>query len=342
MEKILVGMSGGVDSAVAAALLKQRGYQVYGATLKLRDGGEDEDAARTADFLSIPHKTVDFRSAFKKRVIDYFISEYLSGRTPNPCVVCNRHVKMQALLETARAMGITRIATGHYARIKVIDGEKYIARGRNLQKDQSYFLYNITREQLYSLRFPLGELSKQEVRELAQSYGISVSKKPDSQEICFLPDGKYSEFIKENVKDLPGGGYIVDEMGAPVGIHKGIYNYTIGQRKGLGAFGRPVFVTGIDASQNTVTIGGEIFGKSLVLDSFTTPNGKVLKLPMELDVRIRYRAKEARAVVSGGESGMKIDFLEPQRAITPGQSAVLYDGEVLLGGGTIQSCGQRQ
>lgn len=339
MKKVLVGMSGGVDSAVTAALLNKEGYDVTGVTLKLwrERGSADEDAAYVASQIGIPHITVDYSERFRDTVVDYFTGEYLSGRTPNPCVICNRELKLAALSEISEKEGIPYIATGHYAITEKNDGKVFLYRGKNRNKDQSYFLYHITRSHLEKLIFPLGAYSKDEVRSTAEKMNIKIAKKPDSQEICFLPDGKYGEFIARYAKKLPPGGNIVDKYGNILGKHNGIYNYTIGQRKGLGSFGRPVFVTKINAEDNTVCIGDDEYSDTVRIRKFHATGDYEPAFPIKATAKIRYRAKEAECVATQCDGYVEIKFSQPQRAITPGQSVVLYSGEMVLGGGVIEA-----
>ncbi len=338
MRKVLVGMSGGVDSSTVAALLKKDGYEVYGVNLKFWECEEksDDDAKKICDFLSIPYYSGDYSALFKEKVITPFINEYINGRTPNPCVMCNPTAKVFALCDFADKLGIEYIATGHYAKI-YRDGEKtYLMQGENLKKDQSYFLYALKKEQLKRLLFPIGGYTKEEVRKIAEDFGIEVSKKPDSQEICFLPDGEIGKFIKEYGRNVPPEGYFVDTEGNPIGIHKGIYNYTIGQRKGLGAFGKPYFVREIDAKNNTVTIGDDILSKELITENFAFTGDFECDFPFTAKVKIRSRAPMADALIEKCSEGIKIIFDTPQRAVTPGQSAVLYKEGKVLGGGIIK------
>lgn len=330
-------MSGGVDSSVVAALLKKEGYEVVGVNLKLHTcESSDEDARKICDFLGIEYHEADYTTVFKENVVAPFINEYLNGRTPNPCVMCNPSSKLYALCDFADKLGIEKVATGHYARI-IHEGEKvYLAQGENLRKDQSYFLYAVKKSQLERLLFPIGGYSKDEVREMAESFGISVSKKPDSQEICFLPDGGYGDFIKENALSVPPEGNFVDEEGNILGKHKGIYHYTVGQRKGLGAFGKPYFVRRIDAKNNTVVIGDDVLSTEFETENFSFTGNSEEKFPFCAEVKIRSRAPLTPATVEKCGNGVKVIFNTPQRAVTPGQSAVFYDGEKVIGGGIIK------
>ena len=337
MAEVLVGMSGGVDSAVCAALLKREGYEVTGVNLKLWNENEtsDKDAERIADLLGINYIQADCAANFKEHVVDYFIDEYLSGRTPNPCVRCNRYLKLRTLSDIADRRGIEYIATGHYARVCKENGNVLLKRALHLQKDQSYFLYDIEKDVLDRLILPLGVYEKKEIRELAEKFKIPVAKKPDSQEICFLPDGDISGFIKRHAEDLPPRGDVLFQDGQKCGRHDGIYNYTIGQRKGLGAYGRAVFVREINAEDNTVTIGDDLYSGGLYTGNFTNTSGIPLPDNMRVNVKIRSRAKEAEATISRSGEGVFVKFFEPQRAVTPGQSAVFYVGDTVFGGGII-------
>lgn len=338
MKKVLVGMSGGVDSSVVAALLKKEGYEVVGVNLKLHTcESSDEDAKKICDFLGIEYHEADYSGIFKERVITPFINEYLLGRTPNPCVMCNPSAKLFALCDFADKLNIEYVATGHYAKI-IHEGERvYLAQGENLRKDQSYFLYGVKYNQLKRLLFPIGSYSKEKVREMAEEFGIEVSKKPDSQEICFLPDGGYGDFIKENAPSVPPEGYFVDERGVYLGKHKGIYHYTVGQRKGLGAFGKPYFVRRIDAKNNTVIIGDDVLSSEFETENFSFTGDFEMSFPFRAEVKIRSRAPLTPATVEKSGDGVKVIFDTPQRAVTPGQSAVFYDGEKVIGGGVIKA-----
>ena len=335
MASVLVGISGGVDSAVCAAVLKSEGYDVFGVNLKFFGESDDGDARKICDFLEIPFYQGNYCDLFKSKVISPFINEYLKGRTPNPCIMCNPAVKLFSLVDFADKLGIDKIATGHYAKI-ITEGDKiYLAQGESLKKDQSYFLYGIKYNQLKRLLFPIGGYSKEKVREIAEEFGIEVSKKPDSQEICFLPDGNYGDFIRETAEILPPEGYFIDENGNYLGKHKGIYNYTIGQRKGLGAFGKPYFVRKIDAEKNTVTIGDDVLSGNLVTENLIFTGDAKREIPFRAEVKIRSRAPLTPATISKYGDGVKIHFDTPQRAVTPGQSAVFYDGNRVIGGGII-------
>ncbi len=333
----MVGLSGGVDSAVAAYLLKEQGYDVAGATFRMTDGNWDgaKDAKEVADFLGIPHYIFDFRDIFKEKVLDNFIEEYRLGRTPNPCVQCNKFVKFPAFLEKAEELGYDLISTGHYARV---DGEN-IYRAKNLEKDQSYVMYNLNKELIAHIRFPLANMSKDEIRAIAKKAGIPVAEKPDSQDICFIPDGDTQGYIEREIGEMPNGDF-VDFTGKTLGKHRGIYRYTIGQRKGLGlSLPEPLYVGKIEAESNKVVLvkDEELFTRRLIVKDFNWIDG-VPKAPINALCKIRYAHKAAPAVVGTfmRDDMALVVFDEPQRAVTPGQSAVVYDGERLLGGGIIK------
>lgn len=352
----MVGMSGGVDSSVAAALLLEKGYEVIGVTLKLWQGDEEsvieggccslsavDDARRVADKLQIPYYVLNFQDLFKEKVIEYFKEQYLEGKTPNPCIACNKFIKFDAMLNKATSMGIDYIATGHYAKITFDEQRKmYILRKSDAdKKDQTYVLYNLTQDQLQRTLMPLGEYDKKRVREIAQELGlVRVASKPDSQEICFVPDNDYGRYIESNTENKVSSGYFVDVNGKRLGKHKGIVHYTVGQRKGLGiAFGKPMFVARIDAKNNTVVLGeeSEVFGKELNAKDVNYCVNNDIKMPTKISAKIRYSAKDAPAILypMDGKKA-KVIFDTPQRAITPGQSVVFYDGDIVLGGGIIE------
>lgn len=349
-EKVIVGMSGGVDSSVAALLLKEQGYEVTGVTMQMWQDREDEklfssriaeDAERVADYLGIPHLVLDFRQEFKCRVMDYFIDEYLHGRTPNPCVVCNRMIKWEALLKKGEELGASLIATGHYARIQELkNGRVAVFNSVTAEKDQTYALYGLTQHQLRHTLMPVGEYAKCEIREIAEESGIPVAKKPDSQEICFIPDQDYAGFIeREYHGEIPGPGNYVDKKGNILGRHQGIIHYTVGQRKGLNlAMGHPVFVTEIRPETDEVVIGEneDVFTRELVFSNVNYMGLEKVKEPVRLLGKIRYSHKGEWCTVYPEEDGMmKCVFEKPVRAVTPGQAAVFYDGDYVAFGGTI-------
>lgn len=353
---VVVGMSGGVDSSVAACLLKSQGYHVIGVTMQIwqetdpvvaeEEGGccglrAVEDARRVAHQLDIPYYVMNFRDEFQKNVIDYFVREYRAGRTPNPCIACNRYVKWESLLQRSRMLGADYIATGHYAGIRQLPGGRYtICRSESLRKDQSYALYNLTQEQLAHTLFPLGGYDKIRVRELAEDAGLQVAHKPDSQEICFVPDGDYAAFLERETGEPEKPGNFVSMDGTVLGQHRGIGHYTIGQRKGLGiSFGEPVFVVAIDPDTNEVMLGRgqDVFTDRLRADKVNYMAVDHLEVGQRVTAKIRYNHEGAPArICHVGEDFFELSFEEPVRAVTPGQAVVLYDEENVLGGGTIR------
>lgn len=348
-KKIVIGMSGGVDSSAAAYLLKKQGYEVIGVTMRnwMEEGcissQAEEDAKAVADTLGIEHHVFDFRPQFQKHVVDYFISEYLKGRTPNPCNECNRYVKWEALLNKANELGAEYIATGHYARIDQLENGRYaIKNSVTATKDQTYALYNLTQEQLKHTMLPIGDYSKDEIRAMAKEAGLSVADKSDSQDICFIPDGDYAAFLEKHAKaDIPKPGNFVDLNGNVLGQHKGITHYTIGQRKGLGiALGRPAFVCEINPQTNEVVLGEN---DDLFTDHLVCFKVNYMGLaPLETGESIRCMAKVRYAhkgtlcqVMRLDDDRLEVVFDEKVRAITPGQAVVFYQDEYVLGGGTI-------
>ena len=353
MDKVLIAMSGGVDSSVAAFLMKEAGCQCIGATMKLfhnEDIGvkrsktccslEDVEDARSVAFrLGIPYYVFNFSDDFKGQVIDRFISSYERGATPNPCIDCNRYLKFERLYDRARILGCDAIVTGHYARIERENGRWLLKKALDESKDQSYVLYSLTQEQLAHTRFPLGALHKSETRRIAEQQGFYNADKPDSQDICFVPDGDYAAFIARYTgHDCPAGDF-VDEAGHVLGRHKGIVHYTVGQRKGLGiAADAPLYVKRIDAQENRVVLAQNesLFSRELTAGDFNWIAFDAPPHTLRVTARVRYHQREQAASVTVLSDGrVRLVFDEPQRAITPGQAVVLYDGDTVLGGGTI-------
>ncbi len=328
-------MSGGVDSSVAAALLKEQGYDVYGVTLKLADGDMSfiDDAATVCDILNIPFTVIDFRNEFKKYVEKTFVSEFKSGRTPNPCVICNKMIKFGALFDYAVKNGFDYIATGHYAKIKEHNGTYSLYMAENRQKDQTYFLYTLTQEKLSKILMPLGEYDKDTVRELAQKFNLPVWKKKDSQDICFIPDGDKNAYLKRFLPDKKGN--FLDTDGNIIGKHTGIFNYTYGQRKGLGAFGKPMFVLSINPNDNSITLGeaGQEFSESFMVTDFNLIENSGENF--SCSCKVRYSTNSLPCTVTHIGNNLQVTLSSPARSITPGQACVFYDGDRLLGGGTI-------
>lgn len=350
-KKIVVGMSGGVDSSVTAWLLKQQGYEVLGVTMRHFSGMDEieREAALAAEQLGISWEAADVRDAFSEQVMEEFAREYAMGRTPNPCVICNRKIKWEALLRYAAGRGADRIATGHYARIcSLPNGRLSIANASSATKDQTYALYRLTQEQLKHTEMPLGEYSKEEVRQMARQAGLSVAQKKDSQEICFIPDHDYAAFIRRFAGEEKAGsallpGNFVDREGTVLGRHKGIIHYTIGQRKGLNlAMGHPVFVTGIRPDTQEVVIGEneDLFSTKLLCGRINLMAEKRLEGERRLLGRIRYGHKGTMCRVrEAGEGLWECEFEEPVRAVTAGQSAVFYEDGHIFGGGIIEGRG---
>ena len=353
-KRVLLGMSGGVDSSVSAILLKQQGYEVIGITMKLWEGDEEEqegsccnlsstlDAKRVCDIIGIPHYTLNFKEEFRNKVIDNFICEYANCRTPNPCIECNRYLKFGAMYEKAKELGCDYIATGHYA--KIAYDEKYkknvLKMSASIKKDQSYVLYNIPKELLDHIIFPLGDFeTKDEIREIARQNNLAVATKPDSEDICFIPDGNYKNFLEKHSDIKPKEGNIVNRHGEILGKHNGLYNYTIGQRKGLGiSYKAPLFVIGFNKAKNEVIVGeeAELYRKEMKVGNINLLLMDKIEKPLDVTVKIRYSSKPAEALINQTEAGnVQVIFKEPQRGITPGQSAVFYIDDVVVGGGKI-------
>ncbi len=354
-KKVVVGMSGGVDSSVAAYLLKKQGYDVIGVTMQIWQDEEQtvqeenggccglsavDDARRVADALGIPYYVMNFKEEFQEKVIDYFVNEYKEGRTPNPCIACNRYVKWESLLTRSLGIGAEYIATGHYAQIEQLPNGRYaIKHSETPKKDQTYALYNLTQEQLSKTLMPVGAYTKDQIREMAEEISLQIASKPDSQDICFVPDGDYASFIEKETKEPIKTGNFVSSDGTVLGKHKGIIHYTVGQRKGLGlSLGYPAFVLEIRSDTDEVVIGTKEESLSMTLRAnclnFMTIED--LKEPMRVLAKIRYNHKgDWCRVEKISEDEVLCTFEEPQRAITPGQAVVFYDGDYVMGGGTI-------
>jgi len=341
---VLCAMSGGVDSAVAAALLAEKGYDTRGVTFLLSpcsDGKDASDAAAVSEAVGIPHEVLDRRSDFCDRVIRPFAESYIRGETPNPCIECNKNIKFKILFETAQVRGIDKIATGHYARIEFDAGSKryLLKKGIDHSKDQSYVLYRLSQELLGSTLFPLGELTKRQVREYAGKHGFSNSDRADSQDICFIPDGDYPGFIRSFFGYKEEEGNFADTCGRILGRHHGHISYTVGQRKGLGiSADRPLYVLDKDPDKNIVILGTDedLYTRRVLCEDINLIALAAVGAGFYADVKIRYSQKTARARVTEADSGgAVIEFAEPQRAPAPGQSAVFYDGDIVIGGGKI-------
>lgn len=344
MGKTMIAMSGGVDSSAAALLMQEQGDDVVGVTMHLfgknASGNDAEDARQVAGHLGIPFRILDYSEQFRETIIQSFVDEYLRGRTPNPCVLCNRTMKFDKLMDAAREMGCDTLVTGHYARIE-FDGEKYrLKKAADESKDQSYMLYRLTQEQLSCSRFPLGEYTKDEIRQIAEEKGLVNARKKDSQDICFVPDGDYARVIEEVAGRGSEPGPFLDKEGNVIGTHRGIIHYTVGQRRGLGiADKEPLYVLKIDPDRNAVILGykEDLFSRQLDADEFHWISGEPPKEPLKAKAKIRYHHKEDECTVFPGEGATAhIEFVRPQRAITPGQSVVVYAGDMVLGGGYIR------
>ncbi len=356
--KVAVAMSGGVDSSVAAAILKEEGYQVIGVTMQIwpsvkQAGGADrfggccgisavEDAKKVAYKLGILHYVMNFRDIFTQQVIADFCREYSLGRTPNPCIRCNQYIKFDALLERAKEMGADFVVTGHYARIGRDEskGRYLLKKGVDRRKDQSYVLYPLTQEQLRHTLLPIGNFTKTRVREIAGELGLPVATKLESQEICFIPDNDYPKFVKGHIPEAAKPGPILDKKGTILGEHRGILFYTVGQRKRLGISAKePLYVTAIDRERNAILVGSkqEIYSSEFIASRLNWIAIDKLRQPLPIRAKIRYLHQEAEAVVTPlGEDQVQVKFYEPQSAVTPGQAVVFYDGDTVVGGGVIE------
>ncbi|MFC2066256.1 tRNA 2-thiouridine(34) synthase MnmA [Chloroflexota bacterium] len=356
--KAVVAMSGGVDSSVAAALLKEKGYQVIGVTMQIwpqdkqeYEGngsagccgiGAIEDAKRVAHRLDIPHYVMNFRDIFARKVITDFCQEYSLGRTPNPCIRCNQYIKFGTLLERARELGADIIATGHHARVEMDKTTEtfLLKKGVDRHKDQSYFLYPVMQEQLKHIFFPIGNFTKDRIREMASELRLPVAAKPESQDICFIPDHNYPRFLKDYNHRAVEPGPILDKRGNILGKHEGILFYTIGQRKGLGIFAeKPLYVTAIEPERNAIVVGNkdELYGHELIASGVNWITLARPTRPITVKAKIRYRHQEAEAEVAPSDGDKAyVKFRKPQMAITPGQAIVFYDNDTVIGGGTIE------
>lgn len=346
-KRVLLGMSGGVDSSVSAILLKQQGYEVIGITMKLWENDDEEssaslDAKKVCDILEIPHYIIDLKTEFKNRVIDDFICRYANCQTPNPCIECNRYLKFGAMYQKAKELNCNYIATGHYAKVEYDEKHQknVLKKSASIKKDQSYVLYNIPKEILDHVLFPLDNFeTKEEIRQIAEQNNLSVASKPGGEDICFIPDGDYKKFLEYHSDIKPKEGNIVNRQGQVLGRHTGLYNYTIGQRKGLGiSYKVPLFVLGFNKEKNEVIVGeeNELYRREMKVGNVNLLLMEKIEEPLDVTVKIRYASKPAEAIINQTEAGyIQVIFKEPERGITPGQSAVFYIDDVVVGGGKI-------
>lgn len=356
-KKVVVAMSGGVDSSLTAALLQEQGYEVIGITMRLSDESRDfeandrgccslssvDDARRVCEIIGVPHYTVNFKNEFKEQVIDYFLADYAKGWTPNPCIACNRYMKFGLLLDKTLELGAEFLATGHYARIsRDNDGRYLLQKGIDIKKDQSYALYHLNQQSLAHFLLPLGNMTKEHTRELAEKFNLPVAHKPDSQEICFVPHDDYKAYLQDKNPNCLKKGNIVDRDGNILGRHEGVPLYTIGQRKGLGiAYKYPLYVVDLNMERNEVIVGGadEVYSMALIASdlNWIAIDGMEASEKATYNTKIRYGNREGRAAIEMQADGkLRVSFTEPQRAVTPGQSIVFYDGDTVVGGGVIE------
>ena len=337
--KVAVALSGGVDSSAAALLLKEAAYEVIGMHMRLWDSPRSDHQAQQAEnicrILDVPYYQVDLQKEFELRVVDYFCGEYRQGRTPNPCVACNRHIKFGFLLDKALSLGADYLATGHYARVEHSRDGHRLLKAADARKDQSYFLYTLTQEQLGRILFPLGDHTKDEVRQIAKQGGLPAATRP-SQDICFISQKNYGTFLSQSFPGTPGD--VVDTEGRKLGRHQGIAFYTIGQRHGLGlALGKPLYVLKIEPEHNRIVLGSEkeLYSRKLTAQKLNWISGRAPREPITVTAKVRYKSKEAEAILSTHDGSVDVCFSQPQKAVTPGQAVVFYSAGEVLGGGII-------